>query len=69
MAKPEQKVYTQAEIEAVEIADSLGAFLLDNYGDYPIRTTLMALAIHATVLTQAIDQEIERRRKHDERRN
>ena len=63
MANDEQRVYTQAEIEAVEIAEAVTEFLLGNYSEYPHTTVLAATMIVTNSLMRAIQekqQEIEK---------
>ncbi len=52
----EQVVYTQAEMEAVEIAETLTVFLLDNYSEYPATTILAASLIIVNSLMTAMEK-------------
>lgn len=50
----EQQVYTQAEMEAAEIAEAVTEFLLDNYSEYPSQTVLASLLMVTNSLMLAI---------------
>ena len=69
MANSKQKVYTQTETEAVEIAGNISEYLLDNYAEYPAKTILFALAIVATDITKHIEKEILRKKAKNETGN
>ncbi|MCK5615573.1 hypothetical protein KAR91_77630 [Candidatus Pacearchaeota archaeon] len=52
MADPEQQVFTKEDLEALAIADFIKEKLIDEYGDYPTSTIIMALIMTVNNLTK-----------------
>lgn len=52
MADSEQQVFTKEDLEALAIADYIKEKLIDEYGDYPTSTIIMALIMVVNNLTK-----------------